>query len=125
MLTSDEIHLFIFPSPSLLAPNHDVSLLKNTVKSVKTWPDKREKLIIDNFCLLRQVISIYSTQQKRVFYIEQKSQQKSNEVKFRTTHFRSIHFHSTHFRSVVNIQTPYEIIIYIEGGISDPNLKAG
>ena len=26
---------------------------------------------------------------------------------------------------VVNIQTPYEIFIYVEGGISDPNLKAG
>ena len=26
---------------------------------------------------------------------------------------------------VVNIQTPYEIFIYLEGGISDPNLKAG
>ena len=28
-------------------------------------------------------------------------------------------------RIVVNIQTPYEIFIYVEGGISDPNLKAG
>ena len=27
--------------------------------------------------------------------------------------------------SVVNIQTPYEIFIYVEGGISNPNLKAG
>ena len=27
--------------------------------------------------------------------------------------------------SVVNIQTPYEIFIYVEGGISYPNLKAG
>ena len=27
--------------------------------------------------------------------------------------------------AVVNIQTPYEIFIYVEGRISDPNLKAG
>ena len=27
--------------------------------------------------------------------------------------------------TAVNIQTPYEIFIYVEGGISDPNLKAG
>ena len=26
---------------------------------------------------------------------------------------------------VVNIQTPYEIFICVEGGISNPNLKAG
>ena len=29
------------------------------------------------------------------------------------------------FRRVVNIQNPYEIFIYAEGGISDHNLKAG
>ena len=27
--------------------------------------------------------------------------------------------------NVVNIQTSYEIFIYVEDGISDPNLKAG
>ena len=27
--------------------------------------------------------------------------------------------------TVVNIQIPYEIFIYVEGGISDPNFEAG
>ena len=26
---------------------------------------------------------------------------------------------------VVNIQTPYEIFIYVKGGTSDPNFEAG
>ena len=28
-------------------------------------------------------------------------------------------------RLVVNIQTPHEIFICVEGGVSDPNLEAG
>ena len=32
---------------------------------------------------------------------------------------------SQSINTVVNIQTPYEKFIYVEGGISDPNFEAG
>ena len=48
---------------------------------------------------------------------------KTNQRNDKVDLFGLIFFQITLY--VVNIQIPYEIFIYVEGGISDPNFEAG